>query len=414
MGGRLKLLVLVNHFAPDRGGGGATYTDMCHGLAERGIAVTVGCPYPFYPQWRDTSGRNGLRLWRYRDDGVDVIRFGLFIPRNPRSLAQRTAFELSLFISALRLLPQARKADVVMVYCPYFGMVMLGAIISTLLGKPCWLNVQDVMSEAAHKTGMFKSATLARLLAGVERLFFNRYPAWSTISPVMVERLQPVRRRNQEILLLPNWLDNELRARILQPSPRPRAQTPVRLLYAGNISGKQDFLRFCRFLKTTTLDFRLRIFGDGGEASKVRAWVDDCGDARFSFAGFLGAADLARELAAADFHVITEKAGAGASFFPSKYVGAITAGAPILAICDRSGPLGSEIAERSTGALLSWQALNTLPALLRASMEDGADWQRWRANALQRAQDFDRDALLDQLAVALARFARRDGQRMRA
>src|SRR5690606_25234331 len=118
MAGAMKLLVLVNHYAPDRGGGGAAYTDMCRSLAQRGVEVTVACPYPFYPEWRDKSGRNGMRLWRYEEAGVTVVRYGLMIPRDPRALLPRLGFELSLFLSALRLLPQARHADAVMAYCP--------------------------------------------------------------------------------------------------------------------------------------------------------------------------------------------------------------------------------------------------------------------------------------------------------
>lgn len=37
----IRLLVVVNVFYPDRGGGAAVFSDMCYALAERGIDVTV-------------------------------------------------------------------------------------------------------------------------------------------------------------------------------------------------------------------------------------------------------------------------------------------------------------------------------------------------------------------------------------
>ena len=69
---RPRLLVIVNYFPPDVAGGARVYEDMCRGLVDRGWDVTVRAAYPFYPEWRDKSGRNGWRVWRYEDDGLHV------------------------------------------------------------------------------------------------------------------------------------------------------------------------------------------------------------------------------------------------------------------------------------------------------------------------------------------------------
>ena len=84
-----RLLVVVNVFHPDRGGGGAIFSDLCYGLVERGYDVTVRCAYPYYPEWKDKSGKNGFAIERCEDHGVHVERYGLYIPKDPRSLAQR-------------------------------------------------------------------------------------------------------------------------------------------------------------------------------------------------------------------------------------------------------------------------------------------------------------------------------------
>ncbi len=59
---RLRLLVISHLFAPDVCGGGSIFSDMCYGLAQRDIDVTVRCAYPYYPEWKDKSGRNGIRI----------------------------------------------------------------------------------------------------------------------------------------------------------------------------------------------------------------------------------------------------------------------------------------------------------------------------------------------------------------
>ena len=410
--GGLRLLVVVNHFDPDRGGGGAVYTDMCQGLAARGIEVTAWCPYPFYPEWTDKSGRNGWRLWRYVERGVNVVRYGFFLPSNPRSFAQRMLFELSLALSLTRLVPAARRFDAIMVYCPYFGSVVAVGLMKMLFGKPVWLNVQDISSDAAAGTGMVRGGALKGLLAGVESFFFNRADVWSSLSPVMIERLEQLRRRDQPILFLPNWVDDAL-SRALAANERPdRAPgTPPRLLYAGNIGGKQDLLAFLMTLHESAADFRFAIFGNGGEAGKVRDWVAATGDPRFSFGPFLDAGRLAEELTAADFYVITERSGTGASFFPSKYVTGIAAGTPILAVCDAAGPLGREMESAATGPCLDWSAASQVPALLADIARAPERWHGWRRRAQRRAADFDRNAILDRLVVNLERFAAREHQR---
>src|SRR5690242_16390311 len=90
---RPHVYVVLNVFSPDIAGGAAVYTDLCFSLSRAGFGVTVAAPMPFYPEWRDKSGRNGWRVWRYVMNGVAIERYGLFIPRNPNSLIQRLLFE---------------------------------------------------------------------------------------------------------------------------------------------------------------------------------------------------------------------------------------------------------------------------------------------------------------------------------
>ena len=190
-GGKPRLLVLINNFPPDRGGGAAVYGDMCYSLVARGFEVTVRCAYPYYPEWRDKSGRNGLRIWRYEDQGVHVERYGLYIPADPNSVLRRLLHELSYLLSLLRSLHRGRSFDLVMAYCPAVSSVVLGACNKLLYRRPLWLNVQDLAAEAAAASGLVKHGWLGALLRGVQAWLFNRADIWSTISPVMAQRLVP-------------------------------------------------------------------------------------------------------------------------------------------------------------------------------------------------------------------------------
>ena len=397
-----RLLVIVNVFHPDLGGG-VLFSDLCYGLAARGFDVTVRCAYPYYPEWRDKTGNNGLRVSRYEDHGVHVERLGLYIPSNPNALSQRLLYEASFFLSLLRRRPRRHEFDLVMVYCPLIGAVAYGGLLRWINGGPLWLNVQDLSADAAAASGISKGGLVTRLLAATQNTLFNRATVWSSISPVMVERLETLAVHDQPVLYMPHWLHASLADAIAaQPDKRGRApRTPIRLLYSGNIGTKQDLLLFCQRLQASDVRFAFRIQGGGGRADEVRQWVEQAGDPRFSFHPLSDEAGLAKALHDADLFVITEKSGIGGAFIPSKLIPGMVSGTPILAVCDATSPLGREMAEAQPGLHLTWDALGTLPQHLQTMQSDPRAFLQWQSQALERAQFYDRTHQIDRYAKAL-------------
>jgi len=406
-----RLLVVVNIFHPDRGGGAAVFSDLCYTLVQRGFEVTVRCAYPYYPEWQDKSGRNGWHIWRYQDQGVTVERYGLFIPRNPNSLWQRLLYEASFFASLLRSVRHGKSFDLVLVYCPLMGALAFTVLHKWLYGQPLWLNVQDLPADAGAATGISRSGLVNRLLRGVQRALFNQADLWSSISPVMIERLQAIRRRGQPVLYLPNWLNASLAAEIQSlPSKVGRLPShPVQLLYAGNIGAKQGLLRFCTVLQRSSASFQFRIQGNGGGAEALRTWILRTGDARFHFGPFLDEAGFARALHEADFFIIPEKPGSGDSFIPSKLIPGMASGTPILAVCDAQSPLGQEMHTAQPGPWFPWTAVDTISLLMQNVANDRARYLLWQANALQHARSYDREHVIDRFAATLRALAEQKG-----
>jgi colanic acid biosynthesis glycosyl transferase WcaI len=399
----VRLLVIVNVFNPDRGGGGAIFSDLCYGLAAKGHDVTVRCAYPYYPEWRDKSGRNGLRTWRYDENGVHVERYGIYVPRNPHSLAERLVYEASFFVSLLRSLPRGRAFDAVMVYCPLVGAVAFATLNKWLWRRPLWLNVQDLSADAAAASGIARGKWVKKTLGAVQHLLFNRADVWSSISPVMIRRLEAIRSRNQPIHYLPNWLNGSMADEIAKlPSKIGRApQAELKLLYAGNIGGKQDLLRFCQRLHESNAHFRFRIFGNGAEAGAVEAWVANAADSRFSFGPFLEEDRFAAELHETDLFVITEKSGSGGSFIPCKMIAGISSGTPVWAVCDAQSPLGEEMRSHDLGPWLSWDNLDRAPAVAAEACAAPEKFAAWQNKAAARAIFYRRERLINEFEAAL-------------
>lgn len=394
-----RLLVVVNVFEPDLGGG-VLFADLCYGLAARGFEVTVRCAYPYYPEWRDKTGENGLRVKRYVHRGVLVERHGIYIPRNPNALSERMAYEASFAASLLRRIPARHEFDAMMVFCPLIGGVAYGAFCRRLTGIPMWLNVQDLAAEAAAAGGIGRGEWMVRL----QESLFNRADVWSSISPAMVERLAPRRRRHQPLLYVPNWLHESLRDHLasLPEKHRTVPSSPVQLLYSGNLGTKQNLIALCRLLHASDAGFSFRIRAAGGGFAELRDWAASAGDDRFDVGGLTAEAELAGALRDADFFVITERHETGGSFLPSKLIAALAAGTPVLAVGHPDSPLGREMAEHRPGPHFSWADAAKVPALL--SSIDPARYGSWQANAAERADFFNRDRVIDEYARALRKL----------
>jgi colanic acid biosynthesis glycosyl transferase WcaI len=396
----MRLLVITNLFHPDRGGGASVFSDLCFGLVERGHQVTVLTTHPYYPEWRRKSGAGPWRITRETIRGVIVRRYGLYIPAHPSRLVPRVLYELSFAASLLRALHAPREFDAVMVFCPMLGAVLFAGLRKLLHREPLWLNVQDIPADAAAASGISRSRLFDWLGTTAQRVLFNRADVWSSISPVMVERLQSLRRRGQPVHLCPNWLNGSMAEQVAAvPSKlgRPPGR-PVRLLYAGNIGKKQGLVEVLKLLAASRLDFRFQIHGNGGEAPAVAAWVKEAGDPRFIFGEFLDEAGFVRALHETDWFVISEKPGVGASFIPSKLIPCIATGTPVLAVCDKAGPLGREATEQGLGLVLEWSETSRLAVLVEEGLHPER-FRRWQENCLRHARTYSGP-------VAIGRFAR--------
>ncbi|HWA97578.1 MAG TPA: glycosyltransferase [Pirellulales bacterium] len=400
----MRLLVVTNLFWPDRGGGASVFSDLCFGLAERGHDVTVFTTHPYYPEWRRKSDDSPWRVRRETIRGVDVRRYGLFVPARPQSLVARLQLEASFFASLLRSLVPPRRFDAVMAFCPLVSAVAYAGVRRTLLREPLWLNIQDIPADAFASTGMSKSRRFDQFASAIQSLLFGRGDMASSISPTMVERVRTIIRPSTPIALFPNWLNDTLAAEV-QALPakanRPVRKAPV-LLYAGNIGAKQGLRELCEKLHSLDLAFEFRVHGDGGEAANVRAFIEQSGDARFRFGPFLDEAGFARALHEADLFVITEKPGIGASFIPSKLIPCIATGTPIFAVCDRLSPLGREMAEGQLGLNIPWEDQESLAGQLHAFVSDEPAFHHCQQNCLERARIYTRAAALDRAEALLA------------
>ena len=396
----LRILIVVNVFRPDLGGG-VLFADLCDGLHERGLNIHVKCAYPYYPEWSDKSGKNGLKISHETDLGYVVERHGLFIPRNPNSLIQRLIYEGSFFLSLLRKIPRKNTYDAILVFNPLIGAAAYAGVASFLSKTPVWLNVQDLSAQAAAAGGIAGRSKGTSVLERIQNAVFRRSSFWSSISTPMVDTLKLIPGAPSDVHLIPNWLHSSLAKHILEASSRKRntLHSPVKLLYSGNVGGKQNLLAFCEMLKETDASFSFRIQGAGSRFDEVTSWMKHHQDPRFEVHGLSDEKNLAIALAEADFFVITEKPGAGNSFVPSKLIPSLASRTPVLALCDPKGPLGQEMEEFGLGCRLDWNAEGAISAFF--SNLNSTQLASWQSNCASRSSFYTREQGIDRCEQAL-------------
>ena len=389
-----NVLLIVNVFHPDRGGGAAVFSDLAFALAEKGVNVVVFTTNPYYPEWKNKSQANPLTITRERINGVTVFRHGIYIPNNPSSLLQRALYEASFFFSLSRSLFRCQRFDLVVAYCPLLGCLPFANLRTFLRREKLWLNVQDIPADAAASTGFTGGKILKWFLNKVQRTLFRRANVVSTISPIMVKRVQQICGNDREVQYAPNWLNKSIADEIRTSQRLTQDANSIQLLYAGNIGNKQNTKEFCDKIKKSDWRFKIQIFGDGGQAAGVKRWIDDAHDERFAHGPFLKEREFVAELKNCDYFVITEMQGIGGSFIPSKLIPSISAGTPILAVCDRDSPLGTEVRTHELGVVVEWNELHSLherfPQLLQSR-------DQFSQNCLRRAQFYNRDVNVSKL-----------------
>lgn len=403
----MKLLAISNLYLPDHAGGASIYSDLCTELAARGHEVTVRCAYPYFPEWQDKSGDNGVSIDTSVILGVQVERYGLFIPRKPGSLLHRMLYEGSFFVSLLRGLWRGERPDVVLTFSTMLSPVAFAALTSRLRRRPLMVNVQDVTSGGAAAADLV-TGRVARALTAVETRILGSADLLVTISPEMVDSLKSMTGDTVPVEYAPNWL-NETQADAVRALPQKTGRSvdgPLDLLYAGNIGNKQNLIEFCEHLRRSDLDVRLSVHGSGPGAEALVEWWTPHQDPRFEFGPFLDEEMFVERLNECDLFLITERSGSGSSYMPSKLIPAIATGTPVLAVCDAESSLGREMARSGLGPSIRWDDLDAIGEAIEQAC-DPARYADWQAAGRRRSSDFDRRAIIDQIERRLCDLADR-------
>ena len=399
----MKILIYGLNYAPEPVGIGKYSGELAAWLAARGHRVRVITAPPYFPQWQAT----GNRYRRERGANPLVWRCPLWVPRRPSGLTRLLHLASFALSSLPLLLGQWRwRPEVVITVAPAFfcapGALLLGRLAGR--GTRSWLHIQDFELDAAFELGMLKGQRLRGLAEGWERRTLRGFDRVSTISGAMVQRAVAKGVAEERAVLLPNWVDLQA----IQPQgPEQRARNPYRdelaipanalvLLYSGSMNKKQGLeLLVAAIGQLADLPELVWLLAGEGP-SKAELAAATAGLAQVRLLPLQPAERLNDWLNLADVHLLPQKAGAADLVLPSKLLGILASGRPVVA----SSPAGSELGElaEQAGLRVEPEDAEGFAAALRRLLGDGALRSRLGQAARRLAeQHYGREAVLGEL-----------------
>ncbi|HUP07648.1 MAG TPA: glycosyltransferase WbuB [Caldimonas sp.] len=347
----MRIVLLSMNYAPELTGIGKYSGEMAQGLIERGHEVTVVCAPPYYPAW---SVQSPYRAWHYRTERphpkLTVLRCPVWVPKRLRG-STRLLHLASFAITSLPILLAlvCWRPKVVFTVAPALFCAPAAWLAARLAGAKAWLHVQDFEIDAAFGLGMLRSGRMHRLASFLERTLLRRFDTVSTISSRMLRQLATKGKPLHETELLPNWVDVQSVRPLGAPSPMRAelgiAASSVVCLCSGTINRKQGLDVVVETARLLGGDRRIVfvICGNGEMRGALQASARGLQNVRFL--DLRPAEELNALLNMADIHLLPQLRGAADLVMPSKLVGMLASGRPIIA----AARPGTEIASIVSG-----------------------------------------------------------------
>ncbi len=267
----MRVVLLTHYYPPEVGAAPARIAALAHGLAERGLEVTVHTGFPHYPSGVVAGPYRNRPLRVERDGEVKVVR-SLVYPTPNRGLARRLANHTVFACAALATCAATGPADVVVAETPPLFTAAAGVLYARLKRARLALNVSDLWPESAIELGAIGEGRAAALAHALARRCYRHATLITAPTRGIVERLETRPDARGKVVQVPPAVDLERFASIALPAFR--GSSPVRVLYAGTLGMAQglDTVVDAAALAGPEV-VELSIAGDGPDAALLRGRI---------------------------------------------------------------------------------------------------------------------------------------------
>jgi colanic acid biosynthesis glycosyl transferase WcaI len=393
----MRVVVWGINYAPEQTGIGPYNLSMCEFLAERGHTVHMVTGFEYYPVWKKRAEDAG-RMFRDEDrGGVKVHRCWLYVPHKLRAW-KRIVHELSFVITSFCRVLILRRPDVFVIVSPPLLLGVAGAVAGFLKRRPFIFHVQDLQPDAAIRLGMLRvDRSLTRVLYGIEFIAYAAAARIASISPGILRMIREKGVTERKLIYFPNG--------VRCPGRLPRAglfrqrhhipPAAFIVLYSGNLGAKQglgvliEAARFMHKRAAAEPQILFVIAGAGAMREELATEVEKENLSNILLLPLQPEQAYHEMLVDADCCAITQQAGTGELFFPSKLLTALAFGKPVLSIADEKSDLALAVAEGGFGVNVQPGSSNSVVAALDRWAFKGANLERQSQRAREYGARFE-------------------------
>jgi colanic acid biosynthesis glycosyl transferase WcaI len=403
----MRVVVWGINYAPEFTGIAPHSVALCEFLLQQGHDVEMVTSFPYYPTWQKRAEDRG-RL--YRTDivnGVPVHRCWHFVPSRVSALKRILHEGSFVFTSTVRAL-FLPGPDVFVVVSPPLLLGVAGWLLSKLKRAPFVFHVQDMQPDAAVGLGMLKANWFTRALYGLEAFAYRHAARVSGITHGMLKTFRGKGVPDAKLVYFPNAID--LRT---DKSPGQRgafrrqhdfAEDEFLAVYAGNLGVKQGLevlLDAAALLREQRI--RFLICGDGAQREVLAARAREMNLPNFTMLPLQAGDGYRALLVDADVCFITQQAGAGNSFFPSKLLGLLAESKPVVTVAAPECELALSLQDGNFGVNVPPGHPRELAAVLEELAKDRRRLAEYGAAGRRYVQQFEKTRVFENFVSDLRR-----------
>ncbi|NJL85300.1 MAG: glycosyltransferase family 4 protein [Leptolyngbyaceae cyanobacterium SM1_1_3] len=352
----MRILIYSYNYHPEPIGIAPLMTELAEGLVKQGHQVRVITAMPNYPERRIYPEYRGKLYHTEEVNGVTIQRCYVSIRPNP-GLVTRILLDGSFILLSFFQALKGWRPDVILATSPSLPACLPVALLKWVYSCPTILNLQDILPEAAVRTGLISNKFAIRVFEILEKFAYQSATKISVITEGFAENLVGKEVSRDRMVCIPNWVDtNFIRPLSKHDNAFRRAHSlegKFVVLYSGNIArtqGIRTIIRAAALLKTYP-EIAFVISGEERQLAHLDALKQDLDATNVLLLPFAAREDLPEMLAASDVGLIMQKKSMVGFNMPSKTQVLLASGRPIIASVPSDGSAAKAV-DRSGGGLV--------------------------------------------------------------
>ncbi len=383
----MRIMLICYVFPPEPCTGGVIFKELAEDLTRAGHDVTVVTGWPNFPQGILYKGwRVKFRHVERAAEGYRVIRCGHAV-RQRKRLHQRLWFYFTFAASSLINALSAGRVDAVLNYStPVFG-AWTAWLIARLNGARFVYWMMDVYPDTAIDSGMMRDGAVARLVRWQDTMLCRHSDLVAPISEGMRQTILKRGLDPKQITVAGIWLDQAKFPLAPHDNPWRAGQGlgPEKfvVLHAGTIgfiSEPMVMIDAAERLQDRE-NIVILIVGEGPIKDDLVKEANRRGLRNVRFLPFQPAEVLHEVQSASDLSLLTLSRNSGANSVPSRMIGYIAAGRPVMAAVREDSTTGTMIREGDFGFVVPPEDPDALADAIRAAAGNREELDRLGRNA---------------------------------